>query len=121
MFHPEKCVTCGTCLNQCPTLAYPLDTAKEEIKKLIDKQPSPVTAECITCAACNTFCPEGANPFDLINDRQEETGDFVVGERSVAMMSGAPMMPTQVIEGDPKKPTLSLCSVGGLIPSAAIL
>ncbi|MBN1881452.1 MAG: (Fe-S)-binding protein [Deltaproteobacteria bacterium] len=118
MFHPDLCVQCGTCLSQCPTLSYPVDKAKEEIKKLIDKKPTPVTAECITCAACNTFCPEGANPFDLINDRQEETGDFKVGERSIAMMSGAPMMPTQVIEGDTDKPTLSLCSVGGLIPGA---
>jgi len=118
MFHPDKCVTCGNCLSQCPTLSYPVDRAKEEIKKIINKEPSPVLAECITCAACNTFCPEGANPFDLINDRQEETGEFQVGERSIAMMSGAPMMPTQVIPGDPDKPFLSLCSVGGLIPGA---
>ncbi|MBN2282405.1 MAG: (Fe-S)-binding protein [Deltaproteobacteria bacterium] len=116
MFYEEKCTLCGECLMKCEYLAYPEEKAKAEFKKLIDGEPTPVTAECITCVACNMYCPEGANPFDLINQRQEETGTFNVKEQSLAMMSMADQLPSQVIEGDPEKPAINLCSVGGFLP-----
>lgn len=116
MFYPEKCTLCGDCLTRCPYLEYPEKKAKGEFKKLIDGEPTPVTAECITCAACNMFCPEGANPFDLINDRQEETGTFRTKEQSLGMMGMASQMPSKIIEGDQKRPVMNLCSVGNLLP-----
>jgi len=116
MFYPEKCTLCGDCLSRCPYLAYPEEKAKSEFKKLMDGEPTPVTSQCITCAACNMYCPEGANPFDLINDRQEETGSFRVKEQSIQMMSMAPSMPSQVIQGDPGRPVMNLCTVGDFIP-----
>lgn len=116
MFHAEKCTLCGECLKQCPYLAYPEEKAKAEFKKLMDGRPTPVTSDCITCVACNMFCPEGANPFDLINDRQEETGTFKAKEQSLSMMGMASQVPTQVIEGRPGRPVMSLCSVGDFIP-----
>lgn len=116
MFYEEKCTLCGECLMKCEYLAYPEEKAKAEFKKLIDGEPTPVTAECITCVACNMYCPEGANPFDLINQRQEETGTFNVKEQSLAMMSMADQLPSQVVEGDPGKPAINLCSVGGFLP-----
>ena len=116
MFYPEKCTLCGDCLTRCPHLEYPEEKAKEEFKKLMDGKPTSITAECITCAACNMFCPEGANPFDLINDRQEETGTFMAKEQSVGMTGMASKAPTKIIEGDPNRPTMNLCSVGNLLP-----
>lgn len=116
MFYEERCTLCGDCLVKCPYLAYPEEKAKAEFKKLIDGDPTPVTAECITCAACNMFCPEGANPFDLINDRQEETGTFKVKEQPLAMMGMAHQLPSEVIEGDPGRPAMNLCSVGDFLP-----
>jgi len=116
MFYEEKCTVCGQCLMKCPYLAYPEAKAKEEFKKLMDGKPTPVTGQCITCAACNMFCPEGANPFDLINDRQEETGAFKATDQALGMMSMGSQLPSEVIKGDPKKPTMSLCSVGDILP-----
>ncbi len=116
MFYREKCNLCGECLMKCPYLAYSEEKAKEEFKKLIDGEPTSITAECITCAACNMFCPEGANPFDLINDRQEETGTFKVTDEWIRMMKMASKMPSKVIKGDPEKPIMNLCSVGDILP-----
>ena len=115
MFDKEKCTLCGECLMKCPYLAYPEEKAKEEFKKLIDGEPTPVTADCITCAACNMFCPEGANPFDLINDRQEETGTFKLNEQAQAFFKMTNGMKSEIIEGEPGKPVMNLC-VMDLLP-----
>ncbi len=111
MFYEDKCTLCGECLTKCQYLAYPEDKAKEEIKKLINGEPSPVTSECITCVACNTYCPEGANPFDLINQRQEETGTFPATDQALGMMNMASQLPSEVIKGKQGKPVVNLCSV----------
>lgn len=116
MFYKEKCTICGECLSNCLYLSYSEENAKIEFEKLINGNDSPVTSECITCAACNMFCPEGANPFDLINQRQEETGTFKTTDDWLGMMKMASRMPSQVIKGDPNKPTLSLCTVGDILP-----
>lgn len=63
MFYEDRCTLCGECLMKCPYLAYPEDKAKEEMRKLINGEPSSVTSECITCVACNTYCPEGGKPL----------------------------------------------------------
>jgi len=111
MFYEEKCTLCGECLMKCAYLAYPEEKAKEEFKKLIKGEPTPVTSECITCCACNMYCPEGANPFDLINQRQEETGTFPATETAVSMMSMASQLPSEVKKGEKGKPVLNLCTV----------
>lgn len=116
MFYKEKCTLCGECLMKCPYLAYPEEKAKKEFKKLIDGEPTPVTADCITCAACNMVCPEGANPFDLINDRQEETGTFKLTEEAQTVFKMVTRMRSQVIEGEPGKPVMNLCVMGDLHP-----
>jgi Fe-S oxidoreductase len=116
MFHPEKCTLCGECLILCPYIAYPEEQAKEEFRKLIEGEPTPVTTLCITCAACNMFCPEGANPFDLINERQEETGTFQVTDQALDMFNMASMMPSEVIQGEPGKPTINLCTISDFLP-----
>ena len=109
MFDKEKCTLCGECLMKCPYLAYPEEKAKQEFQKLIDGEPTPVTADCITCAACNMFCPEGANPFDLINDRQEETGTFILNEQAQGFFKMSNRMKSEIIEGEPGKPVMNLC------------
>jgi Fe-S oxidoreductase len=116
MFYEENCTLCGECLIKCPYLAYPEEKAKAEFKKLIEGKASPVTSECITCAACNMICPEDANPFDLINERQEETGDFKITGESMRMFEMASKMPSKIIKGDPDKPVMSLCTLGDILP-----
>ncbi|NVM36597.1 MAG: (Fe-S)-binding protein [Candidatus Lokiarchaeota archaeon] len=116
MFYKDKCTLCGECLMKCPYLAYPEEKAKKEFKKLIDGEPTPVTADCITCAACNMFCPEGANPFDLINDRQEETGTFKMTEETQAFIKMSDRMKSEIIEGEPGKHVMNLCVMGDFHP-----
>ncbi|MHA1265291.1 MAG: heterodisulfide reductase-related iron-sulfur binding cluster [Candidatus Helarchaeota archaeon] len=116
MFYPEKCTLCGECLSKCAYLAYSVEKAKEEFKKLIDGESTSVTANCITCAACNMYCPEGANPFDLINERQEETGTFKINAQTIAMFKQASKFRSKIKEGDPEKPAINLCTVGDLLP-----
>ncbi|MFX1567542.1 MAG: heterodisulfide reductase-related iron-sulfur binding cluster [Promethearchaeota archaeon] len=116
MFYEDKCTLCGECLMKCPYLAYPEEKAKIEFKKLIDGEPTPVTADCITCAACNMFCPEGANPFDLINDRQEETGTFELTKQAQLNLKMGTRLKSKVIEGEPGKPVMNLCVMGDLHP-----
>jgi len=95
---------------------YSEEKAKEEIGKLIRGEPASIIKECITCVACNQYCEKGANPFDLINQRQEETALFPVSNRALEMFSAADIMPTEGILGHPRKPVMSLCTVGDLIP-----
>ena len=114
MFTEEKCKmdTCGmACLTKCYYMDYSEEKAKEEFKKLIKGEPSPITSECITCCACNMNCPEGADPFDLISRRMEETGTFIGGERAAIQMKGANALPSSVIKGEPDKPIMNLCTV----------
>jgi Fe-S oxidoreductase len=111
MFYKEKCTLCGECLMKCPYISYSREKAIAEFENLINGMDSPVTAKCITCAACNMICPEGANPFDLINQRQEETGTFEVTKSWLRMMKMASKFPSKIIQGDPDKPALNLCSV----------
>jgi len=69
-FNEKACTRCGLCLHKCPVLKYPIDRAKEEIKRLIKgKEISPVLFKCTTCFSCNIFCPENANPYQLILER----------------------------------------------------
>lgn len=116
MFYREKCTLCGECLVKCHYLAYPEEKAKNEFKKLIEGEPTPVTSDCITCAACNMFCPESANPFDLINIRQEETGTFEITEQAQALIKMSTRMKSKVIEGEPEKSIMNLCVMGDLHP-----
>ena len=101
---------------KCQYVDYSIKKAKEEIEKLIKGEPASIIRECITCVACNQYCEKGANPFDLINQRQEETGLFEVSDRTLEIFSAAEIMPTEVVLGQPRKPVLSLCTVGDVIP-----
>lgn len=115
-FNLGKCDFCGDCLDACQYMDFSKEEAGEEIKKLIEGEESSVTEDCITCGACNWYCEKGANPFDLILRRQEETGDFTT-EAGVGFMDAGTTMPNEVVEGEPDRPVMSICSVGELIPN----
>jgi len=116
MFDRSKCDLCGECLMKCQYVDFTEEKAKEEIDRVIRGEPASIIKECITCVACNQYCEKGANPFDLINQRQEEMGLFPVSDRALEVFSMTEMMPTEVIPGQPRKPVMSLCVVGDLIP-----
>lgn len=75
-FDENKCFDCDSndCLTKCQYLNIDADTAKIEIKKIIDAEDSFVLNDCVTCYACEEYCPTGNHPFYLIVKRQEELG-----------------------------------------------
>jgi Fe-S oxidoreductase len=115
MFDHDKCDLCGDCLVLCPYYEYNRDEAVEEFRRLKDGETTPIVGRCVTCVACNQFCEKGANPFDLILERQGETGELNMPEQNTQLFRNLPNAPSQVIPGDPDKPTLSFCSVGDLL------
>ncbi|MBN1547161.1 MAG: (Fe-S)-binding protein [Syntrophaceae bacterium] len=119
-FNLAKCNFCGDCLDQCPHSDFTKETAAEEIRKLINNEPTKITKECITCLKCNDICPTGANPFDLILWRIEQEG-FQTTEafrKLVALQEDENVFPSQVLhEGKPGMPTLCTCCFTGFIPN----
>ncbi len=67
-FQYDRCVYCGDCFVNCPVLNLNIDTAIEEIMKLIrhEYKDSLVFSHCTTCNVCNLFCPEDALPYELV-------------------------------------------------------
>lgn len=116
MFDSEKCDLCGDCLVLCPYVDYNREEAVDQFRRLTEGETPPIVTQCITCVACNQFCEKGANPFDLILERQEQTGVLNIPEQNTQLFRDLPNAPTQVIPREPGKPSLSLCSVGDLVP-----
>lgn len=68
-FNDQTCERCGTCLEQCPFMQLPIETAKEEISKLIETRDlREILKNCAGCAYCNIICPTGSNPHELIRE-----------------------------------------------------
>ena len=116
MFSKEKCDLCGDCVLLCPYVGYDREESIEQFRRLMEGETPEIVGQCVTCVACNQFCDKGANPFDLILERQEETGVLNIPEQNTEIFRNMPSAPSQVIEGDPGKPVLSLCSVGDFLP-----
>ncbi|MBN1288860.1 MAG: (Fe-S)-binding protein [Actinobacteria bacterium] len=116
MFNSERCDLCGDCLVLCPYVDYSRDEAVDQFGRLMEEDAPEILTECVTCAGCNEFCEKGANPFDLILARQEQTGIPHIPEENTRMFRGLADVPSVIIPGDSDKPTLSLCSVGDIIP-----
>jgi Fe-S oxidoreductase len=116
MFLEDKCDSCGDCLALCPYVDYDREEAVRQWKALREGGTPQIVSECVTCVACNQFCEKGARPFDLIMQRQEETGVLNIPEQNTEMFRNLPKTPSQVVEGEPGKGVLSLCSVGDIIP-----
>jgi Fe-S oxidoreductase len=69
LFNEETCQRCGTCLEQCPFLRLPVESAKKEIVKMIETRKSrKIIKNCASCSYCNIICPTESNPYDLIRE-----------------------------------------------------
>ena len=116
MFHKELCNLCGDCILECPYMDYDREEAVEQFRLLLEGGTPDIVGRCVTCVACNRFCEKGANPFDLILERQEETGILNIPEENTQLFRNLPHAPSEVVEGNPGRPVISLCSVGDLLP-----
>ena len=65
--NPEKCIKCGICIKECPTL----------VLKMGEKSPEAVApVACLACGHCVAVCPSGAidnikTPISLQLDTKE--------------------------------------------------
>jgi len=120
MFYKDKCDLCGECLANCKYHSYDIDTAVAEMKRLVNGEKTAHLSTCITCCGCNEYCTKGANPFDLINELQERHQAFVVAKSSEDFYNSALELPSEVKQGDPDKPALSMCVMPALVPEDLI-
>ncbi len=68
-FNEQTCQRCGTCLEQCPFLQLPIESAKEEISKMIETRSSQrIIKNCASCSYCNIVCPTESRPYELIRE-----------------------------------------------------
>ncbi len=116
MFKKELCDLCGDCVFLCPYMDYDREQSVEQFRRLLEGETPEFVGRCVTCVACNWFCEKGANPFDLILERQEETGVLGIPEQNIQLFRNLPNAPSEVIEGEPGRPVISLCSVGDMVP-----
>ena len=69
LFNEQTCQRCGTCLEKCPFMHLPVESAKKEITKMIETRSSrKILKSCASCSYCNVICPTGSNPYDLIRE-----------------------------------------------------
>jgi Fe-S oxidoreductase len=111
MFDVSKCNLCGDCLVKCLYVDYSREKAIAEMQALINGEDADILKECITCFACDEYCERGANPFDLINTLQEEKQSQTVDPEILKKFEPMWNSPTEVVEGEPGKPVLALCTV----------
>lgn len=119
-FDERKCSACqtGDCLTRCQYMDIDKDTAKAEMRKIINGEDSFVLHDCVTCYACEEYCKMGNHPFYLIVERQEELNipplPKPLIKRGVQM--GIPFRGEPTIE-EVKEPALSL----GVFPQLGYL
>jgi Fe-S oxidoreductase len=73
LFVEEACTRCGMCFSECPVMDLPVKTARQEIVRLIEGEPTRhVLRHCTSCFACDFICPNGCNPTELVLERWHE-------------------------------------------------
>ena len=78
-FLVDKCDVCGECFHNCPVLQLPIEEAKKEVQRLINREESKYAlSRCNTCLTCNLYCPQQASPYNLVlenwNDLYKKRG-----------------------------------------------
>ncbi|MFX1259783.1 MAG: heterodisulfide reductase-related iron-sulfur binding cluster [Promethearchaeota archaeon] len=113
MFNSSNCKICENidCLTRCQWIDIELNTAKEEINKMINMEKSFVLKECITCFACEEYCPYNSHPFDLIVKLQEKYNSLEINPRILENVINKykPSEELKLKEIDPEKPVLNKC------------
>ncbi|MFX1573158.1 MAG: heterodisulfide reductase-related iron-sulfur binding cluster [Promethearchaeota archaeon] len=114
MFDSSHCADCKNvdCLTRCQWIDIDKETARSEMKNMINCEDSFVLKECTTCFACDEYCPYNSHPFDLIAELQEKFNTFEITpqilERTIKIYK--PHDELRLKEIDPEKPVLNKCA-----------
>lgn len=60
VLEPEKCISCGLCINVCPNQVINLTNEKDENNKKVLKTYHMNIGRCLICGLCTEACPTGA-------------------------------------------------------------
>jgi len=72
-FRFDLCDACGECLTHCPVMDLPLEMAKNEMRSMIDGNPTDrLLSDCQSCFTCNFYCEKECNPASLVLQRWNE-------------------------------------------------
>ncbi|MHA1491839.1 MAG: heterodisulfide reductase-related iron-sulfur binding cluster [Promethearchaeota archaeon] len=117
MFDKNNCVKCEKvdCLTRCQWINFDdIDSARDEITKMINGEESFVLKECVTCFACDEYCPYGSHPFDLITELQEKYNSLNVNPKllETVIKRYKPHDELRLKDINPEKPVLNKCAFG---------
>ncbi|MGC7871038.1 NuoI/complex I 23 kDa subunit family protein [Desulfosporosinus sp. SYSU MS00001] len=88
---PEKCITCGLCVNICPNQVINLTSEKDENNKRILKTYQMNIGRCLLCGLCTQACPTGALKLSLefenaVYRREELLWDMIARSKQSNMV-----------------------------------
>ena len=115
MFREELCNECGECLEFCPYSQYDKERAGKEIAEMKAGAAPPIVATASPARPATRYAPHRPDPFDLINERQEQTGALGLSNKAFERYSKLLEIPSKIEVGEPGKPILNLCIVGGMV------
>lgn len=60
VFYPDRCISCGICVNECPNDVIKLETSKNAQGKKVLEKYSMNLGYCLFCGFCVDSCPKSA-------------------------------------------------------------
>ncbi|MFW9822025.1 MAG: heterodisulfide reductase-related iron-sulfur binding cluster [Candidatus Thorarchaeota archaeon] len=114
MFDDSNCSECEKidCLTRCQWMDIDVDTARNEMQKMINGEESFVLKDCVTCFACDEYCPYNSHPFDLKTELQEKYNSLNINPMILkgALDQLAPHEEVRIKDIDTNKPVLNKCT-----------
>jgi NADH-quinone oxidoreductase subunit I len=73
---PDKCISCGLCVNACPNNVIQLEKQKVDTKQYLTKYTMKIEY-CLFCGLCVEVCPKDAIKFSEIIDMNQYRREWV--------------------------------------------
>ena len=90
---PEKCISCGLCVNACPNQVINLTSVKDEKNKKVLQTYHMNMGRCLLCGLCTEACPTKALKLcqvfeNAVYHREELLWDMIERAEQSNMSSG---------------------------------
>ena len=93
VLEPEKCISCGLCVNVCPNQVINLTSEKDENNKKVLKTYYMNFGRCLLCGLCTEACPTSALKLsqefeNAVYQREELLWDMIARSKRSNKSSG---------------------------------